>query len=90
MGYDDLKVIEAARFLQSVADGEQRPPGVAEIDRRGEGDRRHRAIVRVGAWEAVAGGAADPRASRHLTWAGDSRPGFGVTVRSRIQSGARR
>ena len=24
MGYDDLKVIEAARFLQSVADGRQR------------------------------------------------------------------
>ena len=31
MGYDDLKVIEAARFLQSVADGEQREPGVREM-----------------------------------------------------------
>jgi len=30
MGYDDLKVIEAALFLESVVDGEQRPPGVAE------------------------------------------------------------
>jgi predicted dehydrogenase len=30
MGYDDLKVIEAAQFLESVVDGEQRPPGVAE------------------------------------------------------------
>jgi predicted dehydrogenase len=31
MGYDDLKVIEAYRFLQSVADGEQREPGVREM-----------------------------------------------------------
>jgi predicted dehydrogenase len=29
MGYDDLKVIEAALFLESVVDGEQREPGVA-------------------------------------------------------------
>ena len=31
MGYDDLKVIEANTFLQSVADGQQRPPGLAEM-----------------------------------------------------------
>jgi predicted dehydrogenase len=31
MGYDDLKVIEAYHFLQSVADGVQREPGVREI-----------------------------------------------------------
>jgi predicted dehydrogenase len=30
MGFDDLKVIEAALFLQSVADGEPREPGVRE------------------------------------------------------------
>jgi predicted dehydrogenase len=30
MGYDDLKVIEAALFLQSVVDGQQREPGVRE------------------------------------------------------------
>jgi predicted dehydrogenase len=30
MGYDDLKVVEAATFLQSVVDGEQREPGVRE------------------------------------------------------------
>src|SRR5262249_55672707 len=30
MGYDDLKVIEAERFLRSVVDGEQREPGVRE------------------------------------------------------------
>ena len=31
MGYDDLKVSEAERFLSSIADGEQRPAGVREI-----------------------------------------------------------
>jgi predicted dehydrogenase len=31
MSYDDLKVIEAYRFLQSVADDVQREPGVREI-----------------------------------------------------------
>ena len=30
MGYDDLKVIEAALFLESVVDGVQREPGVRE------------------------------------------------------------
>ena len=30
MGYDDLKVIEAASFLESVVDGVQREPGVRE------------------------------------------------------------
>ena len=30
MGYDDLKVIEAALFLQSVVDGQQREPGIRE------------------------------------------------------------
>jgi predicted dehydrogenase len=31
MGFDDLKVVEARLFLQSVADGRQRAPGTAEI-----------------------------------------------------------
>ena len=31
MGYDDLKVAEAERFLSSIADGEQREPGMREI-----------------------------------------------------------
>jgi len=31
MGYDDLKVIEARLFLQSVVDGVQREPGVREM-----------------------------------------------------------
>jgi hypothetical protein len=30
MGYDDLKVVEAALFLDSVVDGQQREPGVSE------------------------------------------------------------
>src|SRR5438876_967610 len=32
MGYDDLKVIEAHLFLESIVDGVQREPGVREID----------------------------------------------------------
>src|SRR5258708_1449789 len=31
MGYDDLKVIEAHLFLDSIADGRQREPGVREM-----------------------------------------------------------
>jgi predicted dehydrogenase len=55
MGYDDLKVIEAARFLQSVADGRQREPGVREMNAAA---RVIDAIVRScasGSWETVAG-----------------------------------
>jgi predicted dehydrogenase len=51
MSYDDLKVIEASIFLQSVADGRQRPPGVAEML---EAARVADAITRsseTGAWE---------------------------------------
>jgi predicted dehydrogenase len=53
MGYDDLKVIEAYRFLQSVADGEQREPGVREM---AAAARVIDAIARScesGAWENV-------------------------------------
>jgi predicted dehydrogenase len=31
MGYDDLRVLEAASFLAAVRDGEQRSPGLAEM-----------------------------------------------------------
>ena len=31
MGYDDMKVAEAVRFLSSIADGRQREPGIREI-----------------------------------------------------------
>jgi predicted dehydrogenase len=53
MGYDDLKVIEAYRFLQSIADGQQREPGVREIAATA---RVLDAIARSfesGAWEEV-------------------------------------
>jgi predicted dehydrogenase len=53
MGYDDLKVIEAYRFLQSIADGQQREPGVREIAATA---RVLAAIARSfesGAWEEV-------------------------------------
>jgi predicted dehydrogenase len=56
MGYDDLKVIEAYRFLQSIADGEQREPGVREIAATA---RVLDAVARSfasGAWEAVGDG----------------------------------
>ena len=53
MGYDDLKVIEAHRFLQSVADGRQREPGAREM---AAAARVIDAIARScesGAWEDV-------------------------------------
>jgi predicted dehydrogenase len=53
MGYDDLKVIEAYRFLQSVADGRQREPGAREM---AAAARVVDAIARScesGAWEEV-------------------------------------
>jgi predicted dehydrogenase len=53
MGYDDLKVIEAFRFLQSIADGRRREPGVREI---AAAARVLDAIARSsesGAWEDV-------------------------------------
>jgi len=55
MGYDDLKVIEAARFLQSVADGEQRPPGVHEMDAAARAIAAIARSCESGAWETVAG-----------------------------------
>jgi predicted dehydrogenase len=53
MGYDDLKVIEASGFLQSIADGRQRPPGVAEMV---ETAKVSDAVIRsceTGMWEPV-------------------------------------
>lgn len=55
MGYDDLKVIEAATFLQSIADGVRREPGVREMAATA---RVLDAIVRScesGSWEQAAG-----------------------------------
>ena len=53
MGYDDLKVVEAERFLRSVADGEERTPGVAEMLATAEVlDALQRSFA-SGAWEDV-------------------------------------
>lgn len=54
LGYDDLKVIEAHRFLESVASGVQGQPGFAEALAVA---RVQQAIMRswdTGGWEAVA------------------------------------
>jgi predicted dehydrogenase len=53
MGYDDLKVIEAYRFLQSVADGTQREPGVREILAAAKVIDAIARSCESGAWEAV-------------------------------------
>ncbi len=53
MGYDDLKVIEAFRFLQSVADGQQREPGVREILAAAEVIDAMARSCESGKWEEV-------------------------------------
>ena len=55
MGYDDLKVIEAARFLQSVADGRQREPGVREMNAAARVIDAIEKSCATGVWEPVAG-----------------------------------
>ena len=47
MGYNDLKVIEAYLFLESIVDGVQRTPGVAGDGCRRSSARRDRAVCRV-------------------------------------------
>jgi predicted dehydrogenase len=53
MGYDDLKVMEANTFLQSVADGRQRPPGLAEMLAAAEVIDAMSRSAASGAWEDV-------------------------------------
>ena len=53
MGYDDLKVVEAALFLQSVADGEQREPGVREALAAAKVIAAMERSASSGAWEPV-------------------------------------
>ena len=53
LGYEDMKVIEAFNFLQSVAEGKQRAPGLTEALAVAE---VHAAMIRSwesGAWEDV-------------------------------------
>jgi predicted dehydrogenase len=53
MGFDDLKVIEAQIFLQSVADGQTRPPGAAEIASAARVLDAIDRSTRSGQWEGV-------------------------------------
>lgn len=53
MGYDDLKVIEAAQFLRSVVDGEQREPGVREALAAAKVIAAMERSAASGTWEAV-------------------------------------
>jgi len=53
MGYDDLKVIEAALFLRSVVDGEQLEPGVAEALAAARVVAALERSAASGAWETV-------------------------------------
>jgi predicted dehydrogenase len=54
MGYDDLKVIEAHLFLDSIADGRQREPGVREMLATAEVIDAMDRSRRSRAWERVA------------------------------------
>ena len=53
MGYDDLKVIEAHLFLQSVLDGVQREPGVREMLAVARVLEAMEESAETGAWTAV-------------------------------------
>jgi predicted dehydrogenase len=53
MGYDDLKVVEAALFLQSVVDGQQREPGVREALAAASVVAALQRSSSSGAWEPV-------------------------------------
>ena len=54
MSFDDLKVAEAALFLQSVADGEQREPGIREALAAARVIAAMERSAASRAWEAVA------------------------------------
>ena len=54
MGYDDLKVIEAELFLRSIADGEQRQPGVREALATARVIAAMERSAASGVWEDVA------------------------------------
>jgi uncharacterized protein (DUF2267 family) len=51
MGFDDLKVIKAERFLRSVVDGEQREPGVREAVAAARVIAAMQRSAESGAWE---------------------------------------
>jgi predicted dehydrogenase len=53
MGYDDLRVIEAAELLASIRDGEQREPGVDEMLATARVLEAIERSSQTGAWEAA-------------------------------------
>jgi predicted dehydrogenase len=53
MSYDDLKVIEAQLFLESIADGRQREPGAREIADTARVIAATARSFETGAWETV-------------------------------------
>ena len=53
MGYDDLKVMEANTFLQSVADGVQRAPGLHDMLATAEVLDAVARSAKSGTWEDV-------------------------------------
>jgi predicted dehydrogenase len=55
MGYDDLRVLEARKFLAAVRDGEQREPGVEEMLAAARVLDAIERSVASGAWEESRG-----------------------------------
>jgi predicted dehydrogenase len=53
MGYDDLRVLEAASFLAAVRDGEQRSPGLAEMVATAHVLEAIERSATSGAWESA-------------------------------------
>jgi len=61
MGYDDLKVTEAYRFLTSISEGRQKEPGMAEIVSAMRVVEAMDRSCRSGGWEAVGQGVPSER-----------------------------
>jgi predicted dehydrogenase len=55
MGYDDLRVLEAANLLAAIRDGEQRTPGLAEMVATAHVLEAITRSASTGAWEASTG-----------------------------------
>jgi predicted dehydrogenase len=53
MGYDDLRVLEAANLLASIRDGEQRTPGLAEMVATAHVLEAIERSASTGAWESA-------------------------------------
>jgi predicted dehydrogenase len=53
MGYDDLRVLEAANLLAQIRDGEQRTPGLAEMVATAHVLEAIERSAETGAWEAA-------------------------------------